>query len=278
MGFIDVVGVSEENLCDVKYKLKNVIIKPNSKEDHSINVELEFEIYAKVFENKEVNIIQDLYSPSRNLTFKENKVSTMVNMKNTEDVINIREKIRLEDIEYTKICDVQLRPVITENNITRDKITIEGEVKFNFLLTNNNEDNVITLNREISFNSIQNIEGIREGSQVNIYIVPKFREFVVDDMEVTAKVDLELDINSYNLENVNVIDDIEETEANEEHPYSMVIYFVKPGDTLWKIAKKYKSTIEDIARINNIENPDKIDVGMQLFIPKCSICGTAVKA
>ncbi len=97
-------------------------------------------------------------------------------------------------------------------------------------------------------------------------------------MEVTAKIDLEININSYNLEKVNVIDNIEETEGEEEHPYSMVIYFVKPGDTLWKIAKKYKSTVDDIARINNIENPDKIDVGMQLFIPKCSICGTAVRA
>lgn len=97
-------------------------------------------------------------------------------------------------------------------------------------------------------------------------------------MEVTAKIDLELDTNSYNLETVNVIDNIEETEGEEEHPYSMVIYFVKPGDTLWKIAKKYKSTVDDIARINNIENPDKINVGMQLFIPKCSNCRTQVMA
>ena len=48
----------------------------------------------------------------------------------------------------------------------------------------------------------------------------------------------------------------------------MVIYFVKKGDTLWKIAKKFKSTIEDIARINNIEDVDKIDIGQQLYIPK----------
>ena len=48
----------------------------------------------------------------------------------------------------------------------------------------------------------------------------------------------------------------------------MVIYFVKPGDTLWKIAKKFRSTIEDIARVNNIEDIDKIYPGQQLYIPK----------
>ena len=48
----------------------------------------------------------------------------------------------------------------------------------------------------------------------------------------------------------------------------MIIYFVKPGDTLWNIAKKFGSTVEDISRVNGIENPDILQVGRQLFIPR----------
>lgn len=276
MGFIDLVGVSEENICDVKYKIKNVVIKPNSKEEHSVYVEIEFEVFARVFEKREVNIMQDMYSPSRNISFKENRVSTMVNMRNTEETINIREKVRLEDAEYLKICDVQVIPTISETEVSKDRVRLNGNVDLNFILANSNEDNVITLNRQIPFESTSEIIGINEESKISATIVPKFREFVADNMEVNAKIDLALNTNSYNLETVNVIDNIEESEEGEEHPYSMVIYFVKPGDTLWKIAKKYRSTIEDIERINNIENPDKIDVGTQLFIPKCSICRTQV--
>ena len=40
------------------------------------------------------------------------------------------------------------------------------------------------------------------------------------------------------------------------------------GDTLWKIAKKFRSTVEDIARVNGIEDENKIYVGQQLYIPK----------
>ena len=51
----------------------------------------------------------------------------------------------------------------------------------------------------------------------------------------------------------------------------MVIYFVKPKDTLWKIAKSFDSTVEEIARVNEIENVDSIMPGMKLFIPRyCS--------
>ena len=48
----------------------------------------------------------------------------------------------------------------------------------------------------------------------------------------------------------------------------MVIYFVKPGDSLWKIAKKFGSTVSAIAEVNNIEQVDNISVGQQLFIPR----------
>ena len=50
----------------------------------------------------------------------------------------------------------------------------------------------------------------------------------------------------------------------------MVIYFVKPGDTLWKIAKKFGSTVEDIARVNGIENVNMLQVARQLYIPRYS--------
>jgi len=49
---------------------------------------------------------------------------------------------------------------------------------------------------------------------------------------------------------------------------SLVIYFVKEGDTLWKIAKKFRSTIDEIASVNNIENIEKISIGDRLYIPK----------
>ena len=45
----------------------------------------------------------------------------------------------------------------------------------------------------------------------------------------------------------------------------MVIYFTKDGDTLWNIAKNFRSTVNNIKEINNMED-DKIQSGMQLFI------------
>lgn len=43
-------------------------------------------------------------------------------------------------------------------------------------------------------------------------------------------------------------------------------YVVKSGDTLTKIAKKYRTTVNKIANDNNISNPNKIYVGQKLII------------
>jgi LysM repeat protein len=37
---------------------------------------------------------------------------------------------------------------------------------------------------------------------------------------------------------------------------------------LWKIAKRYYTTVDDLLKINEIEEPDKIIPGIKLIIPK----------
>ena len=60
--------------------------------------------------------------------------------------------------------------------------------------------------------------------------------------------------------NISVIDAITETDEQRKDNYSLIIYFVKPGDTVWKVAKKYGSTVDEIARVNELETTDKLNV------------------
>ena len=53
-----------------------------------------------------------------------------------------------------------------------------------------------------------------------------------------------------------------------ESKASVTIYSVDKGDTLWNIAKRFGSTVDDIVRTNGIENPDNIQIGQKIYIPK----------
>lgn len=51
----------------------------------------------------------------------------------------------------------------------------------------------------------------------------------------------------------------------QEEEYT--IYKVQSGDTLFSIAKKFNVKMDDIIKLNNLEDPNKLQVGQELKIP-----------
>lgn len=56
------------------------------------------------------------------------------------------------------------------------------------------------------------------------------------------------------------------------------VYTVVSGDTLGKIAKKYNTTVDAIAKQNNIQDVDKIEVGQVLNIGEAKTSQTVQTA
>ena len=109
---------------------------------------------------------------------------------------------------------------------------------------------------------------IADGSNIETEINLISKNVEVGEDLVTLSVELEANTGVQNNANINFAQDVEFMEPKDMDIYSMVIYFVKPGDTLWKIAKQFRSRVEDIARVNGIEDENRIYPGEQLYIPK----------
>ena len=56
-------------------------------------------------------------------------------------------------------------------------------------------------------------------------------------------------------------------EFSGNFPKNGVIYTVKSGDNLSKIAKKFGSSVKYIQNANKISNPNNVRIGQELFIP-----------
>ena len=87
--------------------------------------------------------------------------------------------------------------------------------------------------------------------------------------DVEVKLTLQLDVEVMDEQEIDIIMDMIEQDIDPEvlmNMPSLIIYIVQNGDTLWKIAKKYNATIEELTTINDIENPEKLYPGQKLII------------
>ena len=268
MGFIDMPDVTDENMCEVKYEIKNVLIKPNSIEEHSIYVEIEIDVNCNIYKTQSLDMIQDLYSPSVNLAYKQKIIRTMSRKQEIKDLCPIRDKQFISEIGKNKIYDVDIRTNILSQSNLQDRIIYQGEIELKFTFESNTNANIETKTIMVPFDYNMNCPGVKPSSKVSTSIEIAMQDFVVmPDESIDIKIDLKFIVNSFENEDINVIQEVNIEENRDTQRYSIIIYFTKPGDSLWKIAKRFRSTVNAIATLNGIEDENKIGVGEQLFIP-----------
>ena len=261
-------NITENSICDVNYQVKNTIIKPNAVEEHSIYVEIEIGISAECYEEKEINLVEDLYSTTSNLEFNKRSVTTLSNKMERSQPWNINTKVNITEIIGNELIDVDVQPTITKTSKNNSKITYEGDLQLTLLYSDENQMQTnsqnVTVPFEITIDNIENAENLEEVPTVEV----KSSNCKVEGGAVNCNIDLMLNVGLQQNTNLEIINEINESEIEDPQDYSIIIYIVKKGDTLWEIAKRFRSTVDDIVRVNGLENPNRIIEGEKLYIPK----------
>ena len=58
--------------------------------------------------------------------------------------------------------------------------------------------------------------------------------------------------------------------ADTYHDTTDTYHIVKKGETVWRIAQKYKVSVNQILRFNNISDVTKVSIGQKIYIPSRS--------
>ena len=271
VGFIDMPNISEDNICDTSYELKNMLIRPNPSEEHSIYVELEYEASCMTFEKREINLIQDLYSPTLNITFCKRMISTTVERNYITKNYTLTSKINISELENGDLLDVEITPNLNKEQIENSRITYTGEMSVNFIFSTGESANINSKISKLPFEFGSDVSNLSSNDNINTKVMivsQRFEKKSAGDIECSIEIEFVTEINK-NM-NLNIIDNIEVNEdrvVTDEYD-SLIMYVVQEGDSLWEIAKRFRSTIDEIARTNGIEDMDRIYSGQKLYIPK----------
>lgn len=270
MGFIDIQDISENNIIQSNYEIKNIIIKPNGNEEHSIYIEIEVGIDCRAYGVIDIELIEDIYAIDEDIEFDTRSIETENNKCMKQEICNIEEKISIPEVANNQIYDVEIVPIIRSTNILNKRIVYEGEIKLNFIYYSSIISGIDTKNYVLPFNFEVDGEEINPNKKVYTSTDCVGDNFVVlDDGTIDCKLNLAFNIEMSDTTKINMINEIKIVENRNSSNYSMVIYIVKSGDTLWNIAKKYKTTIQSIMELNGLDT-DRINIGDKLYIQRYS--------
>lgn len=273
---IEIPEINPNMKCDVSFKIGQVYeeIKENENvEKRVLEIEVVIDVYAKLYLNREVVSIVDAYSPHERYDIRKNNITTIGFFGEGTDSQTIKERMAADDegiigdIKYATIT-----PTVTDAKIVEDKVIIEGLVDCCMMYsTPGEEPSIASATEEYPFKSTIDMPGAK------IDMIPEIEVNIehmaydkANDKEIDVKVMLECAAKVYYKNPIEIIREIEETDVpeNVKNMPSIVIYVVQPQDSLWKIAKKYSTTVEDIVKMNEIEDPENIKAGIKLLIPK----------
>ena len=261
MSFIDIENVEESNICETDFKVRNMLFKINSTESNKITVQVDFESSVEVYEAQEINIIQDMYSLEKEINFTRREIEVALNSEIKKENVKISERVLIEDI--TNIIDISSRVDIVTKTNAGSYVNYELDAVLDVMYEADNRSGVNSKNIRLPF-----VVKVENDSSNNPNFSILNQDFKLDNEQLLCDMEIEYKTCKDKVNKISILENIEEKECETKNEYSMVVYFVKPCDTIWKIAKMFKVTEASIIEANNLENPDKINVGEKLYIVK----------
>ncbi len=275
---IDVDGITPEMYSDIDYAITGASYEARSDESgekNEICVNISVSSLIRAYEDEQFDVISDVYSPD----YEVNVVRKSININEIADTSNstcsVNDTIELSSSMPTmkKIYNFISEPYVENTYIEGSSAVVEGFVNAQILyLSDCDSSPVYCAKKNIPFT--HRVELSKNISDVSISA--SVREEHGDynfksPTEAEVRISLRLNVNVLKNKKTDFITDIE---INEQQPIDktsqpgIVIYFAEESDTLWDIAKKYHTTAEEIASINEIETDKRLENRQQLLIPK----------
>jgi LysM repeat protein len=276
-GTIDCVGCHDDMIGDIDISIEHCDIeaKPDyDGEQRLVNVDGALNLDIKLYEENHVEIIEDVYSPHKELipVTKAGNFENLV-VKNFAKA-RVTDKIKISDKQsrILQICHATGDVKIDEIVPIEDAVSVEGVIEVAILYITA-DDNVPfnVVKGVIPFNHIIEAKGMKQDSIYNVKAdLDQLTSTMLDSEEVEVKAVINLNAVVLNRLTEDIITDVNEAPLDysklEALP-GIVGYVVKSDDTLWKLAKKYYTTVDKIKETNDLNN-DYIKVGDNLLIVK----------
>lgn len=279
-GLIEMSDCSEDMIADISTAVASagVNIKPDyDGEQRVLELDMVLDLNMKVFKEDTVEIVADVNSSAFELSPEyENVPINSVIMKNIAKC-KVTDKLKLDSTKghIMQLCSscgkVKIDNISSEDNV----ILVKGMVDIDVMYISSDDKMPICVAKEIvPFEHSIEARGVNKNT-VTI-IRPSMEQLsanMAGNNEIEMKGYVALDCLAFDSYNEEIITDITQNPLDLEKIQNIpgiVGYRVKEDDTLWKIAKKYYTSVDSIKNLNELKS-DQIREGDMLLVVKDAV-------
>lgn len=276
-GRVECYGVNEIMYHHVQSNLEEVHADVRVDEDGEtriVGIEGTLQLYIAVYEEEQLEILEDLYSLEQNCILDKKEVEYEQLVLQNHSKCKVMEKLMVPELnnEVLQICHTSGAIQVDRMEMREDGILAEGALHINFLYVKANDSmpfdtwqGVVPFSHLIECNETgadlryhmgatleQLAITLQGGNEIEVKAALAFHGF----FKKTGKREMIQDVQ---------VQPIDLTEV-EKRP-SIVGYIVKEGDDLWTLAKRYSTSEEAIKEVNEVTG-EKLKAGDRLLIFK----------
>ena len=280
-GAIEVSGAQDDMFADVHLQAldHHITIRPDDDgEDRLLEIEASVGVEAKVYSTETLSILEDAYSTNQQLSLTKTQIRVPRIVCHNRNQTPVKDVVALgtSSPDMLQVFRVKGQAHMDDVKILDDKIVVEGAINTDILYVAGNDDTPLSSYRTvIPYRQVIEAKGALPDMRVNVDTSIDHVAFnMLSPRETEVRFQLTFNTQVVEEEETNIIGNIEFTDLDPEtlaNQASMTVYIVQPGDTLWKIAKRYNTPLDELIAINDIEHPSRIVPGQKLLILKKGI-------
>ena len=276
-GEIELDGCREDIYPYVRYRLasKDPEIKVNEDgEQRLLGIDEIIEMDITLFDEDTHKVMSDVYSSVMDLDPVLKDVRTQTLLTRNASKCRVTDKINIGEAQprILQICNSSANVKIDNVSVVEGGLRADGAVVVSLLyIALDDKQPIYEAEGVIPFSHKIEVPGITEDCAYYLQgNVEQIGAVMLGSDEVECKVAILLDAMVFGVNNEKIITSIIERAYDMKKIHAMpgiVGYVVQPGDTLWKIAKQFYTTVESIKEINELTD-DRLKPGDRLVIMK----------
>ncbi|NBI62470.1 DUF3794 domain-containing protein [Clostridiales bacterium] len=264
----------EENIAMSKtlFNQEDLEVKINESED-GFSLKGSVKTSVEVLSNLEKEVVTDLYHNAKDTTYDsaESKVEAVMGTGTTE--ASAREIFNVPEADGQADRIVYINGTIQEasSTVERGRVMVEGVLEGQIICLPESEDKkAFAIKQEIPFRGAMEVPAALESMKAESRVEIKDLWFdKINGKQVEVNASLQIESAVIEEKSLKLIKNPCFVESSQtKRPSSMVIYITRKDDSLWKIAKRYKVSMDAIKEVNQMEEGAALREGTRLLIVK----------